>query len=193
MLPETTRRDMDHVEFSIPDEDFLLRLFGQSMLNIHGVKNQKTWKKIQNKIQFVLDKAIKNNLQSDGFHAAAIQHFLDTMKTVCNSNGNADIQMILSLTGIVLELLGRVPDYTNRRALNRNDDYYLTSFRSLIYNQTPYQKMRTIIEAARRRPYSKYHKSEDLYQTYVINYNGDAMGFLEWYKAEYPKVYCQLF
>src|SRR3990172_6937156 len=125
MLPDTIRRDMDHVEFSISDEDFLLRLFGLTMLNIHGVKNQKTWKKIQNKIQFVIDKAIKNNLQSDGLHAAAIQHLLDTMKSACNSNGNADVQMVLSLTGVVLELLGRAPDYMNRRVLNRHDDYYL--------------------------------------------------------------------
>jgi hypothetical protein len=124
---------MEHVEFSISDEDFLLRLFGQSMSSLHGAKNQKTWKKIQKKIQFFIEKAIQNNLQSDGVHTASIKRFLGKMADDCNSKDNADIQMILSLTGIVLELLGRVPNYTDRQVLNRKDDYYLSGFRSLQY------------------------------------------------------------
>lgn len=193
MLPQTIRRDMGLVEFSIPIEDFLLRLFGRSMLYIHGVRSQKRWKEIQKKIHYVLKKAIENNLQSDSFHRASIDRFLNSIEEACDSKDNADIQMVLSLTGIVLELLGQVPDYSGRRALNRNDDYYLSCLRSLRYCQTPYQKMRTIIEAARRKPYCNYHKSEDLHDVYLTNHNGNAKGFLEWYKKKYPKVYCKIF
>jgi hypothetical protein len=193
MLPDTIRRDMNHVEISIADEVFLMRLFGHPMLYLHGLNSERKWKKIQARISSVIKKAVENNLQSDGFHTARIGSFVEKMDTACNSKDNADVQVILSLVGIVLELLGRVPNYSDRRALNRKDDYFLSGLRSLRYTQTPYQKIRTIIEAARYKPYCDYHKSDDLHEVLVSQYNTDVDGFLEWYKKEYPKVYCELF
>jgi hypothetical protein len=193
MLPGTIRRDMATVEFSISTEDFLLRLLGNPMMYLHGVQSQKTWKKIQKKIHYVLKKAVENNVQSDAFHKASIRRYLDNMDVACKTKDNSDIQMILSLTGIVFELLGHVPNYSSRRALNRNDDYYLSGLRTLKYCQNPYQKMRTIIEAAHYKPYCDYHKSDYLYDVYISEYNGNSTGFLEWYKKEYPHVYCEIF
>lgn len=193
MLPQTVRRDMDTVEFSIPTEDLLRRLFGRSMLYIHGQRSEKTWKKLQRKIHFFLKKAVENNLQSDGFHKTRINRFLCNIEETCNSKENGDIEIILSLTAMVLELLGGLPDYSERRALNRSDDYFLSALRSLRYCQTPHQKMRTIIEAARYRPYCDYHKSEDLYEEYVTRYNGNSKGFLDWYKKQYPAAYAEIF
>jgi hypothetical protein len=193
MLPQTIRRDMDRVEFSIAAEDFLRRLFGRSMLYIHGARSQKKWEKIQKRIHSVVKKAIQNNFHSDGFHKACIDRYLRCIEAACNSKGNADIEFILSLTGLIIELLGHLPDYSNRRALNRNDDYFLSGLRSLRYCQSPHQKMRTIIEAARYRPYCNYHKTEDLYEVYVTEYNGNSTGFLQWYKKKYPEVYAEIF
>lgn len=193
MLPQTVRRDMDTVEFSIPTEDFLRRLFGRSMLYIHGQSGEKTWKKLQRKIHSVLKKAVENNLQSDGFHKTRINRYLCNIEETCNSKENGDIEIILSLTAMVLELLGGLPDYSERRVLNRSNDYFLSALRSLRYCQTPHQKMRTIIEAARYRPYCDYHKSEDLYEEYVTRYNGNSKGFLDWYKKQYPAAYAEIF
>ena len=184
---------MTTVEFSIPTEVFLLRLFGRPMLHLHGERSQKVWKRIQTRIHYVLKKAVAVNVQTDAFHRASIERSLNSMEEACNSKDNADISMILSLTAIVLELLGGVPNYSGRKALNRNDDYYLSGLRTLKYCQTPYQKMRTIIEAAHYKPYCDYHKSDDLYDVYVTKYNGNSAGFLEWYKKQYPQVYCEIF
>jgi hypothetical protein len=184
---------MTSIEFSIPAEVFLLRLFGRPMLYIHGIRSQKTWKKIQKKIHDNLAKAVKNNLESDAFHRVSIERHLSSMGEACNSKDNADIQMILSLTGVVLELLGQVPDYSHRRALNRNDDYYLSGLRTLQYRQTPYQKMRTIIEAAHHKPYCDYHRSADLEEVYHSKFNGNSAAFVEWYKKQYTNVYCEIF
>jgi hypothetical protein len=184
---------MDTVEFSIPTEDFLRRLFGRSMLYIHGQRNEKTWKKLQRKIHSVLKKAVENNLHSDAFHKTRINRYLCNIEEACKSKENGDIEIILSLTAMVLELLGGLPDYSERRALNRSDDYFLSALRSLRYYQTPHQKMRTIIEAARYRPYCDYHKNEDLYDEYVTRYNGNSKGFLDWYKKQYPAAYAEIF
>jgi hypothetical protein len=193
MVPQSIRRDMDTVEFSIPSEDFLRRLFGRSMLHVHGVRRQRTWKRIQGRILNVLKKAIENNFDSDGFHKICINRYVRNIESACSSNENTDVEIILLLTGVTLELLGCLPDYTNRKALNRKDDYFLCGLRSLRYTQTPYQRMRTIIEAARYKPYSDYHRSEDLYEEYVTRYNGNSRAFLDWYKKKYPAAYAEIF
>ncbi|MDP2681338.1 MAG: hypothetical protein Q8P28_00820 [Deltaproteobacteria bacterium] len=86
-----------------------------------------------------------------------------------------------------------MPDYSQRKILNRNNDYSLDRFRELKYYQAPYHKMRTILEASRYKPFCDYHKHEDLQETYYTNYNGDSKGFIEWYKKNYPEVYMKIF
>lgn len=187
------RNDMNSISLSVGAESFLMRLLGRSMLYIHGIRSQKRWKSIQIKIYNILKKAIANNLESDKFHRTRIDNYLSVMDDACKSKDNADIQMIISLTGIIFELLGRLPDYSSRRAMNRKDDYCLSGLRTFQYQQTPYQKMRTIIEASHYKPYCDHHKYEDLEEVYYSKYNGNASGFLEWYKEHYPKVYCEIF
>jgi hypothetical protein len=106
LLIDTIRRDMNYVHISVADEVFLRRLFGHSMVNIHGLNSQKKWKKLQIKISSVVKKAVRNNLQSDGFHTARVRSFLEKTHAASNSKDNTDPQLILSLVGIVLELLG---------------------------------------------------------------------------------------
>jgi hypothetical protein len=193
LLIDTIRRDMNYVHISVADEVFLMRLFGHSMTNVHGLNSQKRWKKLQIRIINAIRKAIKNNFESDGFHTTRVQSFLEKMDKACSSKDNTDPKMILALVGIVFELLGEVPNYSDRRILNRNDDYFLSGLRCLYYSQTHSQKIHTIIEAARYKPYCDYHKSDELYEVLDSRYHGDVESFLEWYKKEYPKVYCELF
>ncbi len=193
LLTDTIRRDTNYVHISIADEVFLMRLFGHSMANVHGLNNQKRWKKLQIKIIRAIKKAVEKNFQSDGFHTTRVRSFLEEMDETCNSKDNTDPKMILALVGIVFELLGEVPNYSDRRVLNRNDDYFLSRLRCLYYSQTLSQKVRTIIEAARYKPYCDYHKSDCLHEVFVSQYHGNVEGFLEWYKKKYPRVYCDLF
>ncbi len=193
MLPETIRRDMKSVEISLSSEVFLCRLFGKPMNYIHGKKRQKTWKKVLVRIVSVLQKAIQNNLESDGFHKSQINHHLEKLQKACKSRYNTEPEIILSLTGIILELLGGAPNYTGRCGLNRKSDYFLNNLRTAQYLQTPYQKVCTIFESSRYMPHCNQHKYDDLFQVYVTQYNGDPKGFLQWYKDKYPQVYLELF
>ena len=85
MLPETIRRDMKSVEISLSSEIFLCRLFGKPMFYIHGKKRQKTWEKVLTRIVSVLQKAIQNNLESDGFHKNQINYHLEKLQKACKS------------------------------------------------------------------------------------------------------------
>ena len=192
-LVESMRKDMNSVVISLSSEGFLCRLFGKPALYTHGTRSQKSWKKILRKVTTAIEKAIRKNVISDGFHNSRLHGYIEHLKEACRSKRIRDIDIILDLTGIVFELLGEVPDYTGRRRLNRHDDYYLKGLRSLHYEQTPLQKANTILEAARYEPWCDYHKSDDLFQVYVSQYNGNPEGFIKWYKDTYPKVYLELF
>ena len=142
---------------------------------------------------WAIKKAIENNFVSDGFHISRINNFIDSLKKSCKSKHITDIEIIFSLTGIIFELMGGLPDYSQRKTLNRKSDYFLNGLREVKYYQTPYHKMRTILEASRYRPFCDYHKHEDLLDIYYSNYNGDSRGFINWYKNAYSADFVHLF
>ena len=67
ILAESIRRNMESIVISLSSEVFLCRLFGHPMLYLHGVKRQKTWKKILVRITTIIEKAIKKMLSAMDF------------------------------------------------------------------------------------------------------------------------------
>ncbi len=182
-----------HVDISIWAEVFLMRLLGRPMLYIHGSRNIKTWKRILLRLASAIDKAIKMNVETDGFHVLRLENFSKQLKKACQRKDLSQPEIVLPLVGIIFELLGGTPDYSERPRINRKHDYELFGLRTLEYRQTPYQKMRTILEASRQRPFYDYHRYDDLFEVYVSKFNGKSDEFIQWYKKEYPEVYLQLF
>lgn len=193
ILSESIRKDMSSVIISLLSEDFLRSLFGQPMYLIHGRRSQATWRKILNKIIKILERSINQNVITDGFHISRLNRYIKLLKNACKSKNITDIDIILWLTGIILELLGGVPDYKNRGRINRNDDYVLNDFRMLQYSQTLHQKMLTILEASRYKPYCDYHKHDELVDTCYHTFHDNPTEFIQWYKDNYPDVYLKLF
>ena len=193
MLKETVRRDMDTIEISLSSRDFLCSLFGNPMSHTRGKMRQNNWEKILKKITSTLKKAISKNLHSDEFHKWRINLYLANLEESCKSNYNSDPEFILSLTGLIFELLGRTPDNTGRRRLNKKDEFRLNNLRTPYYLQTPYQKVETILEASQYKPCCDFHDRTELFQKYMLKYNGNPTGFLEWYKGKYPEVYMRIF
>ena len=93
----------------------------------------------------------------------------------------------------IYELLGGMPDYSDRPRINRKSDYELYHLRSIEFRQNSYQKMRTILEASRQKPFYDQHRYDDLFDVYITKFNGNSDGFIEWYKKNYPQVYLELF
>lgn len=193
MLNESIRKDMSTLEISLSGDYFLRSLFGRPMSGRRGKMRQKNWEKILRMITSSLKKSIAKNLNSDEFHKWRIALYIDRLDEACKSKYNTDPEFILSLTGLIFELLGRTPDYSGRQRLNRKDDFKLNDLRSLCYAQTPSQKVETILQASRYEPYSDFHNYTDLLQKYMTKYNGNPIGFLEWYKGQYPDAYSKIF
>ena len=193
MLNESVRTDMKTVDISLSSEVFLCRLFGKSMAYVHGKQTEKKWRKIVSRLFVALRKSIETNIHTNGFHKWRLYIYIEQLEETLSSEHNIDPELILTLAGIVFELLGGLPDYTGRYRINKKDDYKLNEFRNICYLQTSYQKVCTIWEASRYEPYSSRHTHTDLFQEYVTNFNGDPDGFLTWYKSTYADVYTQIF
>ena len=194
MLNESIRIDMKTVDISVSSELSLCRLFGNPMRSIHdGKKKQRTWKKVIKKITAGLKKSIAINVNSDDFHKWRLDQHIEQLEYACKSKNNVDPEIIITLTNIIFDLLGGIPDYSGRTSLNKKTDFTLNEFRSLNYVQTPYQKVCTILEASKYPPFSDHHEYEALFQEYITNFNDNPNGFLNWYKAEYPNNYIKLF
>ena len=175
----SSRKNIDIVELSIDAEIIIQHVFGKRGDYLRGTINEIKWKKILKDFIKVIKKAIDHNVDTDGFHIYQLNTRVDRLAELCDSNDNIDIAFIFSLFGLVFELIGCMPNYSERKKfLNKVDDYYLQGFRSLKYHQSDFQKMRTIIEAAKYEPLSEFHSHDELYYTYHEKFNGKPGEFI---------------
>jgi hypothetical protein len=186
-------RSQQFVDIEIWAEVFLMRLLGKPMLYKHGKRSNNTWMSILSKLINSIEKAIEKNIDSDGLHELRLQNYIRQLKEVCKEKDNNPPDILLPLIGIIFELLGGMPDYSHRSRINRKSDYELFHMRSVGYTQSSYQKVKTILEASKQKPFYDQHRYDELFEIYVTRFNGDSDGFIKWYKQEYPGIYLQLF
>lgn len=184
---------MSEIDLSVLGEVYLTRLLGSTLLNKHGTMKEKDWKRILQRIVIAIEKAIKQNVVSDNFHQSQIVKYVCDLRKTCKKKEVSDPDIILHMAFIIFELLGGAPNYSHRRSLNRKHEYLLREQRTLWYLQSPYQKIKTILRASKEKPYSGFHKYEDLFNKFALNFRSDAEEFLKWYKKKYSKMYLMIF
>jgi len=188
-----SNRSQYYIDIDIWAEVFLMRLLGKPMLYMHGKRLIKTWKKILSKLANSIEKAIEKNVESDGLHKLRLRNYTEQLKKACERKDMNPPDTILPLIGIIFELLGGMPDHSDRPRINRKSDYELYHLRSIEFRQNSYQKMTTILEASRQKPFYDQHRYDDLFDVYITKFNGNSDGFIKWYKKNYPQVYLELF
>jgi len=186
-------KSQTYIDIDIWAEVFLMRLLGKPMLYNHGKRLIKTWKKILSKLANSIEKAIEKNVESDGLHKLRLRNYTEQLKKAGKKKNINPPDTILPLIGIIFELLGGMPDYSDRPRINRKSDYELYHLRSIEFRQNSYQKMRTILEASRQKPFYDQHRYDDLFDVYITKFNGNSDGFIKWYKKNYPQVYLEFF
>ena len=186
-------KNQQGVDIKIWAEVFLMRLLGKTMLYKHGICSNNTWNDILTKLINAIEKAINKNIDSDGLHRLRLKNYIKQLKNDCKENNRNEPDILLPLIGIIFELLGGMPNYSDRSKINRKNDYQLFHLRSVLYSQNSYQKLKTILDASKQEPFYGHHHYDDLFEKYVTEFNGNADGFIEWYKSEYPSIYLQLF
>jgi hypothetical protein len=186
------RIDAKFIDLSIPFESFLWKLFGKRMINIHGRCSEHRWKSYLSKIGRSIEKSIELNIISDNFHKNQLYLHAAYIRELSKSKEIIDPEIVYHLTAIIFQLLGGSPDHRDRSVVNQRDDYILRHMRTLYYSQTLPQKAKTILMASKCKPFSDYHKYDELEDKYY-EFSRNSEEFINWYKDKYPKAYLKIF
>jgi len=186
------RTDNNTVDISIITEDLFRHLFGYTYDNLHGSKNEKKWRHLLNKLIEITEVSIEKNVNSDSFHLSKIERYLSIAKSCMKSKENEEIEIIISLFGIIFQLLGCLPNYSDKKTVQRKNNYYLRNFRTLNYTQSSVQKVNLIFHISNYK-YKEELKDIDLYEVFYQEYHGNTIKFLSWFKENYPRIYVELF
>ncbi len=181
-------------------EYILSRLFGNRTYNgFCNIGNRPAvWKRHISRVLKSLRKAVITNVKlSDRYQQRILTGICDNgLKTLKDAKTIHQINfaLIICLVRLVFSLLGRMPNYYNRRLVTSRHDWDLSGHRTLIYVQNERQKANLIRSLSEEGPYvSRFSKSDELFHKYVGDYRGKPEAFVNWFKQNYPDIYVELF
>ena len=188
------RTQQNKVKLSFFAEDTLCYILGSYYNHWHGYElKEKKWKHLLKKLVSKLEIAIKQNLTTDHVHLENIKSKLNRIQDNIKEKDNTDPEIIFALFSLCFELLGDLPSNGNHRFGNKEKHFDLSLRRSLHYIQSHLQKVRVIFQSANYAPFNEFYSYDDISSKLYLEFSSKPEKFLDWYKAEYPKLYSKLF
>lgn len=189
----------DYVYVPLSFEYLMSALFGKSHYHGYvGSVSKKAWKKDLAKVAKYIRTSIELNVQTD-------QHHKDTLRCVCEdlerkikeSSKVEQINVIVieNLIRLIFLLLGNLPDHWRYKSPYADRFWKLDGHRSITHLHSESQKAALIINLIdiKKRFSVPTNGYEDLHDVCFRKFRGNAQAFVEWFKAEQPQVYCQIF
>jgi hypothetical protein len=188
------RTKENKVSVSFFAEDMLRYILGSYYNHLHGAElSERQWKHILKKLLSKIEWAIENNLYTDGIHKKKIDFQLNCLKQSVEDKDNTDPEIVIALISLCFELIGSLPDNRDRLHANKKGHFKLSRRRSIQYIQYPRQKVSVIIDSSWYEPFKDFYTYNDILSKFALEFSNNALNFLSWYKAEYPKLYAMLF
>lgn len=182
------------VKLSFFAEDMLRKILGGYYTNWHGYElTEREWKRILRKLVAKIEIAIEANILTDHIHRKRITFQLECMKRCLAEKGNTDPENIIALISLCFELIGGLPDNRQRQHANKKNYFDLSAKRSVHFLQSLRQKVSVILESAWHDPFKDFYSHDDLHDKFYLDFGCRSQEFVEWYKAEFPKLYAKLF
>lgn len=187
------------IDISLGFENMLSFLFGKD--NHHGDVGSMThpeWKKTLLKIINAIEKSVNQNVNfTDSYQKVELDRAINEVKVRIarsNSINQTSHDMILYLTKIIFNILGRVPENWDKKNTSRKELWKLSDFRTLGYTQNYTQKANLIIYLS---DYSNYNEGlppkRDLQRKLYMELKCNDFEFVEWFKLKYPQNYLKIF
>ncbi len=190
----STRTKDNKVKLSFFAEDMLRDILGSYYNRWHGHElTEKEWKHILKKISSKLTIAIKRNINTDYIHSEQLQNSLEHINRNIKDKINSDTDIILALVGLCFQLIGDLPNNSDKKHATNEKLFDLDTKRSIYYLQNNKQKMKLILDSANHTPFNDYYSYDDLMSKLYLDFNSNPRRFNEWYKSEYPKLYAMIF
>ena len=189
-------------------EHLLTQLFGQSFYNVSaGVHWSGVWKIYLSKLITAIENSILVNVDTcDTSHKKKLMLLCKGALKKIKEGKNKDelnIAAIESLTRIVFELMGQMPDNWTPQKLKGSvkcfKSWELDGHRKLTYTQTTHQKVMLILSSADSGAYTDRLPGQcELHDKFwhspkLGGFGGDSNKFIQWFKKEYQDIYLELF
>ena len=189
-----------YIEIPLSFEHMMSYLFGEK--NYHGyvglIKRSK-WKKDLLKIIKYIKKAIEINIESDKYHENKLRNLLDVLEERIKKHkdiNDINVDIIEIFTKFIFELIGHSPDHLKWQHPYKDNFWKLDGLRKVNYLQTNLQKANLIIyivDVVKKYKIKVPSKYYNLGELYSFKFKNNPIIFLNWFKSEYPKFYCEIF
>ncbi|PKP61921.1 hypothetical protein CVT91_01360 [Candidatus Atribacteria bacterium HGW-Atribacteria-1] len=189
----------DCIEVPLSFEHTMSNLFGEKNYHGHVVWVKKTeWKRDLLKIIKYIKKAIEINIESDIYHENKLGNLLDLEKRIKEHKdiNELNIEIIEIFTIVIFELIGRLPGHLHCKHPYSDNFWELDEFRKIVYLRSDSQKANLIIhivDVIKKYKITIPTKYLNLRELYSFKFESNPVMFLDWFKSEYPKFYCEIF
>ncbi len=174
----------------------LQRLFGSSAKVAQASQlTPNEYKKVLENVLDELERYLRENVQTDKVHYYMLLSGLYAAREALTED-DFYAGYIEGITRLALILMGDYPDHRKRKGGAKSSDYYnLRYHRSLVWLQSPDQKLKTLRTAWQvgkpklsKDPMLALHEFREIYGD-----KPDYCAFLDWYKKNYPADYAAVF
>jgi hypothetical protein len=169
----------------------LARLFGEASKEAKATtRTPAEWRRALRRVLADLDKYLDENVTTDEMHrfmlATGLWAASEALKEEDFWPGYTE-----GLTRFALSLLGDYPDHRKQRLHGKRKSHYsLRRFRSVVYSQTPEQKVKTLFGTSSFGVPKLSTNPITLWREYVARVQSPSYRkFLQWYRKHYPQDY----
>jgi hypothetical protein len=169
----------------------LARLFGDASKEAKAItRTPAEWRRALRRVLADLDWYLDENVTTDEMHRFMLATGLwaagEALKEEDFWPGYAE-----GITRFALTLLGDYPDHRKQRLHGKRKGHYsLKRFRSLVYSQTPEQKVKTLFGTSTFGVPKLSTNPMHLWRQYVAQVQSPSYRkFLQWYRKNYPRDY----
>ncbi len=182
----------DFINITSEIEDFLSTVLTKKKYHWFAwqIISFNNWKKINEELFLYLKKSIEKNIFSDNIHIEELEKLLSRYEEKIKTSKKMEelsFQTLKHLYLLIFVILWDFPNNCNKSPQSKNKN--LNNYRTICYNQSLEQKINII-----QKEISKYTNLSDrdiIEKRYEFWFNSKK--FIEWFKKEYPEVYCKLF
>jgi hypothetical protein len=185
----------DYVVIPLFIEHLISNICGSSYGHgLVGGKTIKYWREICAKLVKHLERYIDVNLDTDKLHRRRIEFQIAQLQEALNKKVHLEREprLIGAFLTICLLLLGDTPNHYNKKTVNRPEYFRLKGFRTVLYHQTPFQKVALVLKEAENGAIEGVKPDEARHFRRQAQKLGSRK-FLNWLQTEHPKAYQNLF
>jgi hypothetical protein len=173
----------------------IARLFGAKSRHVANLQDDGRWREILRAVLVELDLYIAANVDTDEFHREILLSGL--------AGANEALKQeefwpgyVEGITRLALILLGDYPDHRKRKPGRKDKNHYnLNSCRRVLWDQTPDQRLRTLVQVGNAGfPRLSTHPLDVLREfRSLYGFRPTQADFLEWYRKNYSQDYATVF